>query len=129
MRARIDRLGLLRVGPACYSQGELDATVAGADLELGHLGADSFLGGDMRLDLAAEPRNLLELASRGDGEAPPAHVERPFRRYRRGSGCAPCSIGDATSNSATRRCFLTASAFAQACSGRPGPSGAPMPAC
>ncbi len=60
--ARIDRLGLLQVGPdsssadpgpACYGQGGLDATVTDADLVLGYLGADSFLGGDMRLDLAA----------------------------------------------------------------------------
>ena len=60
--ARIDRLGLLQVGPdsssadpgpACYGQGGLDATVTDADLVLGYLGADSFLGGDMRLDIEA----------------------------------------------------------------------------
>ena len=60
--ARIDRLGLLQVGPdsssadpgpACYGQGGTDATVTDADLVLGYLGADSFLGGDMRLDVAA----------------------------------------------------------------------------
>ncbi len=60
--ARIDRLGLLQVGPdsssadpgpACYGQGGTDATVTDADLVLGYLGADSFLGGDMRLDLEA----------------------------------------------------------------------------
>ena len=60
--ARIDRLGLLQVGPdsssadpgpACYGQGGQSATVTDADLVLGYLGADSFLGGDMRLDVAA----------------------------------------------------------------------------
>ena len=60
--ARIDRLGLLQVGPdsssadpgpACYGQGGADATVTDADLVLGYLGADSFLGGDMRLDIEA----------------------------------------------------------------------------
>ena len=60
--ARIDRLGLLQVGPdsssadpgpACYGQGGIDATVTDADLVLGYLGADSFLGGDMRLDVDA----------------------------------------------------------------------------
>jgi len=60
--ARIDRLGLLQVGPdsssadpgpACYGQGGMDATVTDADLVLGYLGADSFLGGDMRLDVEA----------------------------------------------------------------------------
>ena len=60
--ARIDTLGLLQVGPdsssadpgpACYAQGGQDATVTDADLVLGYLGADSFLGGDMRLDVEA----------------------------------------------------------------------------
>ena len=60
--ARIDRLGLLQVGPdsasaepgpACYGRGGTYATVTDADLVLGYLGADSFLGGDMRLDVAA----------------------------------------------------------------------------
>ena len=60
--ARIDRLGLLQVGPdsssadpgpACCGQGGMDATVTDADLVLGYLGADSFLGGDMRLDVEA----------------------------------------------------------------------------
>jgi len=60
--ARVDRLGLLQVGPdsssadpgpACYGLGGRDPTVTDADLVLGYLGADSFLGGDMRLDVAA----------------------------------------------------------------------------
>ena len=60
--ARVDRLGLLQVGPdssgadpgpACYRRGGGDATVTDADLVLGYLGADSFLGGDMRLDVSA----------------------------------------------------------------------------
>jgi N-methylhydantoinase A len=60
--ARVDRLGLLQVGPdsssadpgpACYGRGGQDPTVTDADLVLGYLGADSFLGGDMRLDVAA----------------------------------------------------------------------------
>jgi N-methylhydantoinase A len=60
--ARVDRLGLLQVGPdsasaapgpACYGLGGREPTVTDADLVLGFLGADSFLGGDMRLDVAA----------------------------------------------------------------------------
>ena len=60
--ARVDRLGLLQVGPdssgadpgpACYGRGGGDATVTDADLVLGYLGADSFLGGDMHLDVEA----------------------------------------------------------------------------
>lgn len=60
--ARVDRLGLLQIGPdsasadpgpACYGRGGTMPTVTDADLVLGYLGADSFLGGDMSLDVAA----------------------------------------------------------------------------
>jgi N-methylhydantoinase A len=60
--ARVDHLGLAQIGPesssadpgpACYGRGGADPTVTDADLVLGYLGADSFLGGDMRLDVAA----------------------------------------------------------------------------
>ncbi len=60
--ASVDDLGLLRVGPhsagsmpgpACYGRGGRDACVTDADLVLGVLNADRFLGGDMTLDLAA----------------------------------------------------------------------------
>ncbi|HTS94218.1 MAG TPA: hydantoinase/oxoprolinase family protein [Stellaceae bacterium] len=37
-------------GPACYAQGGTEATVTDADLVLGYLDADRFLGGEMRLD-------------------------------------------------------------------------------
>ena len=71
--ARVDHLGLVRVGPesasadpgpACYGRGGRHATVTDADLALGYLAADSFLGGDMRLDVeaasAALARNVAE---------------------------------------------------------------------
>ena len=57
--ATVDELGLLRVGPAsaganpgpaCYGLGGEAATVTDADLCLGYLDADYFLGGRMRLD-------------------------------------------------------------------------------
>ncbi len=60
--ARIDKLGLVQVGPesagsspgpACYGLGGRRATVTDADLVLGYLDAASFLGGDMVLDKAA----------------------------------------------------------------------------
>ncbi|MFK7965669.1 MAG: hydantoinase/oxoprolinase family protein [Burkholderiaceae bacterium] len=60
--ARIDQLGLLQVGPdsasadpgpACYGRGGTLPTITDADLVLGYLGTDSFLGGDMTLDLSA----------------------------------------------------------------------------
>ena len=58
--AHVDSLGLLKVGPdsaesdpgpACYSLGGTAPTVTDADLVLGYIGADSFLGGRMHLDV------------------------------------------------------------------------------
>ena len=57
--ARVDELGLLRVGPdsaaanpgpACYGLGGDRPTVTDADLMLGYLDEEYFLGGGMRLD-------------------------------------------------------------------------------
>jgi N-methylhydantoinase A len=38
-------------GPVCYGQGGTEPTITDANLILGRLGADCFLGGEMRLDL------------------------------------------------------------------------------
>lgn len=60
--ARIDDLGLIQVGPdsagsapgpACYGLGGTAPTVTDADLALGYLNPDYFLGGRMRLDRGA----------------------------------------------------------------------------
>lgn len=60
--ARLDALGLLKVGPdsagadpgpACYGLGGRAPTVTDADLVLGYLDPDYFLGGKMQLDRAA----------------------------------------------------------------------------
>ena len=60
--AYVDDLGLLKVGPksagsmpgpACYGRGGEGAAVTDADLLLGLLDADNFLGGDMKLDMPA----------------------------------------------------------------------------
>jgi N-methylhydantoinase A len=65
--ARIDNLGLLKVGPdsagadpgpACYALGGGEPTVTDADLLLGYLDPDFFLGGRMRLDLEAARRAI-----------------------------------------------------------------------
>ena len=40
-------------GPACYGLGGTEPTVTDANLVLGRLGADRFLGGEMQLDVAA----------------------------------------------------------------------------
>jgi len=67
--AQVDRLGLIQVGPesassdpgpACYGLGGTRPTVTDADLVLGYLGAGSFLGGDMALDVAAAERAIRE---------------------------------------------------------------------
>jgi N-methylhydantoinase A len=59
--------GMLRVGPqsagaapgpACYGLGGTEPTVTDANLALGRLGADRFLGGEMKLDTAAAKKAL-----------------------------------------------------------------------
>ena len=47
-------------GPACYGLGGTEPTVTDANLVLGRLAADRFLGGEMRLDLGAAQRALTE---------------------------------------------------------------------
>lgn len=63
--ARVDRMGLLKVGPesagadpgpACYALGGREPTVTDADLLLGYLDPSFFLGGLMRLDVEAARR-------------------------------------------------------------------------
>jgi N-methylhydantoinase A len=60
--ARIEAGGALRVGPesagaqpgpVCYGQGGTEPTVTDCNLLLGRLAPDRFLGGEMKLDLAA----------------------------------------------------------------------------
>ena len=45
-------------GPACYALGGKEPTITDANLVLGRLGADRFLGGEMRLDVKAAERAL-----------------------------------------------------------------------
>ncbi len=67
--ARISRRGTLQVGPEsagadpgpiCYRLGGTLPTVTDADLLLGYLDADYFLGGEMKLDLEAARRGIEE---------------------------------------------------------------------
>ena len=63
-------------GPVCYGQGGTEPTITDANLILGRLGADRFLGGEMRLDLDGAKRALdarvakplgLDLTQAADG--------------------------------------------------------------
>jgi N-methylhydantoinase A len=67
--ARVDRFGLLKVGPdsagsepgpACYQRGGVEPTVTDADLVLGYIDPTYFLGGRMRLDPAAAERAIRD---------------------------------------------------------------------
>jgi N-methylhydantoinase A len=67
--ASVDESGALRVGPqssgaepgpACYGLGGERPTVTDANLALGRLGADRFLGGEMKLDVKAAEKALRE---------------------------------------------------------------------
>src|SRR5262249_3804840 len=51
-------------GPACYGLGGTEPTVTDANLVLGRLAADRFLGGEMQLDVAAAERALQEKIAR-----------------------------------------------------------------
>ncbi len=68
--ARVDGLGLLKVGPesagadpgpACYGRGGVEPTVADADLVLGYLNPGNFLGGRMTLDRPAAEAAIARL--------------------------------------------------------------------
>jgi N-methylhydantoinase A len=70
--ARVDAGGILRVGPesagaapgpACYGQGGEAATVTDANLVLGYLDPDNFLGGERRLDADAAGRAVDAVAA------------------------------------------------------------------
>jgi N-methylhydantoinase A len=71
--AWIDDGGQLRVGPisagaapgpACYGQGGTQATITDANLVLGRINPDYFLGGEMTLDVGAARRAIGALATR-----------------------------------------------------------------
>jgi N-methylhydantoinase A len=49
-------------GPACYGLGGAEPTVTDANLLLGRLGADRFLGGEMTLDLEAASKAMARIA-------------------------------------------------------------------
>lgn len=67
--ANVDQMGLLKVGPrsagskpgpVCYGLGGVDPAVTDADLFLGYLNPDYFLGGEMQLDMDTVERAIAE---------------------------------------------------------------------
>lgn len=71
--ATVDAMGLLKVGPesagadpgpSCYGRGGTDATITDADVVLGFLDPEYFLGGEMKLDRAASMAALKPIADR-----------------------------------------------------------------
>ncbi|MGH6896635.1 MAG: hydantoinase/oxoprolinase family protein [Geminicoccaceae bacterium] len=71
--AQVSELGLLNVGPrsagsrpgpACYGLGGTEATVTDADVVLGVIDPDKFLGGTMPLDADAAARAVARIADR-----------------------------------------------------------------
>jgi len=112
--AQIDARGTLRVGPrsagadpgpACYGLGGQHPTLTDANLVLGYLGAESFLGGRMRLDMQAAREAIerevarplgvsLERAAWGIHEVINEDVSRAFRVHssERGVDYRRCSM-------------------------------------
>ena len=89
--ARKSDLGTLNVGPessgaqpgpACYGRGGTEATVTDADLTLGYLNADFFLGGAMKIDRAATDGAFGRLAGNAGRRARPRRLRRARRRQR-----------------------------------------------
>ena len=88
--AWVDKGGMLNVGPrsagalpgpASYGSGGEEATVTDANLVLGRLNAEFFLGGEMKLDAG--------LARRGRRDESPIESEPASRRRRRRSSISP----------------------------------------
>jgi N-methylhydantoinase A len=112
--AAIDQRGALRVGPAsagaepgpaCYGRGGVRPTLTDANLVLGYLASDSFLGGRMALDAAAATIAIasgiaaplgvdLERAAWGIHEVINEDVARAFRIHasERGIDYRNCSL-------------------------------------
>src|SRR5437763_6076201 len=77
--ARVDSLGLLKVGPqsagadpgpACYGRGGTEPTVTDADLLLGYLDPEFFLGGRLALDRQAAERAIATRIAEPLGMSP-----------------------------------------------------------
>jgi N-methylhydantoinase A len=86
--ARVELGNALRVGPesagavpgpVCYGLGGTEPTITDANLVLGRLGADRFLGGEMTLDIEAAKRALNEKIAKPLGLDPVKAAEGILR--------------------------------------------------
>src|SRR5580692_3762120 len=86
--ANVDRFGVLEVGPqsagavpgpACYGRGGEMPTITDCNLVLGHLSADNFLGGRMRLDPARARQAVTTKVAEPLGIDPVAAAEGVVR--------------------------------------------------
>lgn len=120
--ASVDESGDLRVGPqsasaepgpACYGRGGLLPTVTDANLVLGRLGADRFLGGEMPLDFPAAKTAIETYIARPLGLSLIAAAEGILR-------IAATSMSFAVKGVSTER-GLDAAAFALIAYGGAGP--------
>jgi N-methylhydantoinase A len=77
--AKMSKMGLLQVGPesagadpgpACYGRGGENPTVTDADLVLGYLDPDYFLGGTMPLDQSASEKAIEDKIAKPLGTSP-----------------------------------------------------------
>ncbi|MGH3223172.1 MAG: hydantoinase/oxoprolinase family protein, partial [Streptosporangiaceae bacterium] len=82
--AWVDQLGLLQVGPhsagstpgpACYGKGGEQPTVTDADVVLGYVPADFFLGGEIQLDTEAAERAIRSKVAEPLGMKVPAAAQ------------------------------------------------------
>lgn len=106
--ARVDAGGALRVGPqsagadpgpAAYSRGGTQATVSDANLVLGRLDPDYFLGGSMHLDTEAAQHAITDVAAgmncdpiqaaQGIVDVANANIDRALRRVSVARGYDP----------------------------------------
>ena len=86
--ARVELGNALRVGPesagaapgpVCYGLGGTEPTITDANLVLGRLGVDRFLGGEMRLDIEAAKRALNDKVAKPLGLDPVKAAEGILR--------------------------------------------------
>ena len=93
--ARVDERGLIRVGPqsagadpgpACYAKGGTRATLTDADVVLGYLDPEFFLGGEMRLDAGAARAAIEEHVAKPAGLEPIRAAWGRARDRERGRG-------------------------------------------